>query len=73
MQTVVWMAYSDSSHFFDKISYKILFISTYRLKDMILTKFKHLQQFFRNNTEFAESFLTEMQTSPGHRPAGPWG
>jgi hypothetical protein len=48
MQTGLWMAYSDSTHFSDKISYKILFISTYRLKDMNLTKFKHLQKFFRN-------------------------
>jgi hypothetical protein len=41
------MADSDSTHFSDKLSYKILFISSYGLKDMNLAKFKHLQQFFR--------------------------
>jgi hypothetical protein len=45
MQTVVWMAYSDSSHFSDKISYKILFISSYGLKDMNFARCKYLQEF----------------------------
>jgi hypothetical protein len=45
MQTVVWMAYSDSSHFSDKISYKILFILGYGSKDMNLPRFKYLQKF----------------------------
>jgi hypothetical protein len=45
MQIVVWMAYSDSSHFSDKISYKILFISSYGSKDMILPRFAYLQEF----------------------------
>jgi hypothetical protein len=45
MQTGVWMTYSDSTHFSDKFSYKILFISSYGLKDMNLASFKHLQQF----------------------------
>jgi hypothetical protein len=39
MQTVVWMTYSDSTHFSDKLSYKILCISSYGLKDMIYTRF----------------------------------
>jgi hypothetical protein len=34
MQTVVWMAYSDSTHFSNKLSYKTLFISNYGLGDM---------------------------------------
>jgi hypothetical protein len=41
------MPYSDSSHFFDKLSYKILCISSYRIKDMIYARLAHLQQFFR--------------------------
>jgi hypothetical protein len=45
MQTGIWMTYSDSTHFFDKFSYKILFILNYRLKDINLASFKHLQQF----------------------------
>jgi hypothetical protein len=35
------MSYSEYSHFSDKISYKILFIPSYRLKDMNITSFKH--------------------------------
>jgi hypothetical protein len=57
------MAYLDSTHFSDKFSYKILCIPSYGLKDMILTRFTYLQEFLKNR-EFAESFLTELQTSP---------
>jgi hypothetical protein len=39
MQTVAWMAFSDSTHFSDKISYKILFISIYQSKDMNFARF----------------------------------
>jgi hypothetical protein len=45
MQTSIWMAYSDSTHFSDKISYKILFISSYGSKDMNLPRFAYLQEF----------------------------
>jgi hypothetical protein len=45
------MAYSDSTHFSDKISYKILFISSYGLEDMILARFEHVQQFFRKTAK----------------------
>jgi hypothetical protein len=45
MQTGKWISYSNSSHFSDTNSYKILFISSYELKDMNLASFKHLQQF----------------------------
>jgi hypothetical protein len=44
MQIGKWMSYSDSSHFSDKLSYKILFILSYRLKDIYLARFKHLQE-----------------------------
>jgi hypothetical protein len=45
------MSYSDSSHFSDKLSYKILFISSYGLKDMNFARFKHLQNFQGKKTE----------------------
>jgi hypothetical protein len=46
------MAYSDSSHLSDKISYKILFISSYGLKDINLTRFKHLWKHLNNGSDF---------------------
>jgi hypothetical protein len=39
------MAYSDSMHFSDKLSYKILFILSYGLEDTNLARFKDLQEF----------------------------
>jgi hypothetical protein len=45
MQTGIWMAYSDSMHFSDKLSYKILFILSYGLKDMSLARFAYLQEY----------------------------
>jgi hypothetical protein len=45
MQTGKWMSYSNSSHFSDKLSYKILVVSNYGLRDMIYARFKHLQEF----------------------------
>jgi hypothetical protein len=42
------MAYSDSTHFSDKFSYKILFISSYGLKDMNLARYKHFLKFQKN-------------------------
>jgi hypothetical protein len=45
MQTVEWMSYSGSSHFSDKISYKIHFIPRYGLKDMDFARFKYSQEF----------------------------
>jgi hypothetical protein len=43
MQTVVWMAYSDSTHFSDEKSYKILCILSCGLKDMNFASFAYLQ------------------------------
>jgi hypothetical protein len=54
------MAYSDSSHFSDKFSYKILFIPSYGLKDMILARFAHLQEFS----------LKKIETGPDLNPSG---
>jgi hypothetical protein len=48
MQTVEWMSYSGSSHFSDTNSYKILFISSYGLKDIDFASFKHFLQFSEN-------------------------
>jgi hypothetical protein len=47
MQTVVWMASLDSTHFSDPKTYKILFIPSYGLKDMNFVRYKYLQQFIR--------------------------
>jgi hypothetical protein len=47
MQTSIWMAYSNSMHFSNKLSYKILFSLSYGLKDTNLTSLEHLQEFFR--------------------------
>jgi hypothetical protein len=46
MQTSIQMAYSDSTHFSDKFSYKIHFIPSYGLKDVFLASFKHVQEFY---------------------------
>jgi hypothetical protein len=39
------MVYSDSMHFSDKFSYKILFISSYGSKDMNLPRFAYCRNF----------------------------
>jgi hypothetical protein len=59
MQTSIWMAYSDSTHFSEQLSYKILFILSYGFKDMILASVKHLQQFFRKAGKEGKQFLTD--------------
>jgi hypothetical protein len=45
MQTSIWMTYSDSSHFSEQFSYKILCILSYGSKDMNLPRFAYLQEF----------------------------
>jgi hypothetical protein len=52
------MAYSDFTHFSDKISYKILCFSSYGLEDMNLASFTHSQQFSAKQRK-RETFLTE--------------
>jgi hypothetical protein len=64
MQTDIWMAYSNSMHFSDKLLYKILLILSYGSKDMNLAKFTHLQQFFRNR-ETSGIFSHRTELSPG--------
>jgi hypothetical protein len=48
MQTIAWMAFSDSTHFSDKNTYKIPFISSYGLEDTNLTSFKRFLKFSEN-------------------------
>jgi hypothetical protein len=45
IETSIWMSYSDSTHFFDKLSYKILFVLNYGLRDMTFARLAYLQQF----------------------------
>jgi hypothetical protein len=45
-------------HFSNKLSYKILCFSSYQLKDMILARFEHLQQFSEKQIK-GGTFLTE--------------
>jgi hypothetical protein len=51
MQTGIWMANLDSTHFSDPKTYKILYIPSYGLKDMIYTRFKRLQGFQKNGKQ----------------------
>jgi hypothetical protein len=57
------MAYSDSTHFSDKLSYKILFISSYGSKDMNYARFTHFLQFSEKHKR--GNFYTETDPSPG--------
>jgi hypothetical protein len=54
------MAFSDSTHFSDKFSYKTLFISNYGLEDTNFARYKHLQE-FSENRNFAGTFLTRRE------------
>jgi hypothetical protein len=56
MQTDIWMTFSDSAHFSEQLSYKILFISSYGPKDMNLTSLEHLQEFFRKTVKMVGLF-----------------
>jgi hypothetical protein len=63
------MAYSDSTHFSDKNSYKILFISSYRLKDINFASLTHLQEFFRK-TETKLGLFAPKRIRPGSLTSG---
>jgi hypothetical protein len=65
MQKGIWMSYSDSMHFSDKLSYKILCISSYRSKDMNFANFAYLQEFLEKQRKREGTFLTEGELSPG--------
>jgi hypothetical protein len=56
MQTGLWMAYSDSTHFSDKNSYKILCILSYGLKDIDFSKNNTFLP-FSEKTETGELFI----------------
>jgi hypothetical protein len=60
MQTKIWMSYSNSMHFSDKLSYKILFISSYGLKDLNLANFAHFQE-----TENSLRLFSPRKSGPG--------
>jgi hypothetical protein len=45
MQTLIWMTYSVSTHFSDKLSYKICFVLSYSLKDIVLARFDNCRNF----------------------------
>jgi hypothetical protein len=45
------MAYSESTQFSDKLSYKILYISSYGLKDINFARFDKLQEFSETETK----------------------
>jgi hypothetical protein len=51
MQTGIWMSYSDCTHFSDKLSYKILFISSYGLEVINFARLTYLQELFFRKTE----------------------
>jgi hypothetical protein len=51
MQIEVWMAYSDSMHFSDKLSYKIHFIPSYGWKDINFARLHTCSNFQKNKTE----------------------
>jgi hypothetical protein len=51
MQTIGWMADSDSVHFSNKLSYKKHFISIYSSKDINFASLTHLHEFSENKTE----------------------
>jgi hypothetical protein len=51
------MSYSDSTHFSEQLSYKIHFIPSYGLKDIIYARLKHFLEFSRNR----KTFLTQAE------------
>jgi hypothetical protein len=63
MQTDIWMVYSDSMHFSDKLSYKILFISTYGLKDINFARLHTCSNFFKK-TEISLGLFSPRGTQP---------
>jgi hypothetical protein len=63
------MAYSDSSHFCDQLSYKTLFILSYGLKDINYTRFKQFSAISRKIEKQPDAFLTEKKLTTA---AGGW-
>jgi hypothetical protein len=67
MQASIWMAYLNSIHFSEKLSYKILFISSYGLKDMNFARCKYLQEFQKTKIE-AGTFSHPQRRRPAADP-----
>jgi hypothetical protein len=63
------MLYSGSSHFSDKISYKILFILSYGLKDMNYARYKHFLPF--SVKQRGDERFSPRQSEPERLTAGP--
>jgi hypothetical protein len=59
MQTDIWMAFSDSTHFSEQLSYKILFISSYSLKDKNFASLDHFPAILKKKQEWVWACLTE--------------
>jgi hypothetical protein len=59
------MSYSDSSHFSNKFSYKILCISNYGLKDINFARFECLQEFYLNENRKTGDLFSPKALSPG--------
>jgi hypothetical protein len=59
------MAYSNSTHFSDQNSYKILFIPSYHSKDINLKRYKHSLEFFRNRERWDSSHQNEASYQAG--------
>jgi hypothetical protein len=70
MQTVVWMAYSNSTHFSDPKTYKTLFIPSYGLEDINFARLTCLQD-FSEKTENSCGFFSPRGTQPMRLTAGP--
>jgi hypothetical protein len=63
------MAYSDSLHFSNKFSYKIIFILSFGVKDMNLAISAHLQQFSVKQI-FSGDFSHRGGSQPGSLTGG---
>jgi hypothetical protein len=57
-------------HFSDKLSYKILFISSYGFKDMNLPRFAYLQEFTENKTNSWNGLDLSSELLPAASGAG---
>jgi hypothetical protein len=53
MQTSIWMPYSESTHFSDKLSYGKHFIPNYHSKDINYARFNYLWKHLNNGSYFS--------------------
>jgi hypothetical protein len=69
MQTVIWMPYSESTHFSYKNSYRTLWISSYHSKDMSFARYKHFLPF--SVKQRGDERFSPRQSEPERLTAGP--